>query len=53
MRKRIFQKDEKGHLGQRIREKIRDRVGFELDEIKYKGPFKLVELKFKRRRQNQ
>lgn len=49
MRKRIFQKDEKGHLGQRIR----DRVGFELYEIKCKGPFKLVELKFKRRRQNQ
>lgn len=39
-------------IGQRIKEKIRDRFGFEIDEIKFKGI--MTELKFKpRRRQKQ
>jgi len=36
-------------IGQRIKEKIRDRFGFEIDETKFKGIVTELKLKPKRR----
>ena len=50
MRKRIFRRDEEGHLIGPLRQRFRDRFGFELSEITCKGRIVPIELKFKPKR---